>query len=107
MVVNSILVSMAAQAGKQEEIIYHVGSSLRNPMKNAKFPELAYRYFSTNPWINKEGKVVRVGNIEILSSMRSFHRYMTIRYLISLKVIVLTIYLVFFRSMNNPYMVPK
>ncbi|CAL9227888.1 unnamed protein product [Arabidopsis halleri] len=85
MVVNSILVSMAAQAGKQEEIIYHVGSSLRNPMKNEKFPELAYRYFTTNPWINKEGKVVRVGNIEILSSMRSFHRYMTIRYLISLK----------------------
>ncbi|KAL9289041.1 Fatty acyl-CoA reductase 3 [Arabidopsis thaliana] len=85
MVVNSILVSMAAQAGKQEEIIYHVGSSLRNPMKNSKFPELAYRYFSIKPWTNKEGKVVKVGAIEILSSMRSFHRYMTIRYLIALK----------------------
>lgn len=88
MVVNSILVSMAAQAGKQEEIIYHVGSSRRNPVKNEKFPILAYQYFSTKPWINKDGKPVRVGNIEILSSMPSFHRYMTIRYLISLKVIL-------------------
>ncbi|XP_010447195.1 PREDICTED: fatty acyl-CoA reductase 3-like [Camelina sativa] len=85
MVVNSILVSMAAQAGKQKEIIYHVGSSLRNPLKNKTFPEVAYKYFTTKPWINKDGKAVRVKNIQILSSMPSFHRYMTIHYLISLK----------------------
>ncbi|ESQ53764.1 hypothetical protein EUTSA_v10025005mg [Eutrema salsugineum] len=85
MVVNSILVSMAAQAGKEKEIIYHVGSSLRNPLKNEKFPEVAYRYFKTNPWINKEGNPVRVKKIEMLSSMSSFHKYMTIHYLISLK----------------------
>uniref|UniRef100_A0A1J3FWS9 Fatty acyl-CoA reductase n=1 Tax=Noccaea caerulescens TaxID=107243 RepID=A0A1J3FWS9_NOCCA len=85
MVVNSILVSMAAQAGKQKEIIYHVGSSHRNPLKNELFPRVAYQYFSTKPWINKEGKPVHVGNVEILSSMPSFHRYMTIHYLLSLK----------------------
>ncbi|CAN8229533.1 unnamed protein product [Cochlearia groenlandica] len=85
MVVNSTLVAMAAQAGKGKEIIYHVGSSLRNPLKNEKFPEIAHKYFSSKPWITKDGKVVKVKNIEILNSMDSFHRYMTIHYLIALK----------------------
>lgn len=90
MVVNSILVSMAANAGKQNEVIYHIGSSLRNPLKNEKFPQVAYRYFTTKPWINKDGKLIRVRNCEILSSMPSFHRYMAIHYSIPLKVIELT-----------------
>ncbi|KAJ0247305.1 Fatty acyl-CoA reductase 3 [Hirschfeldia incana] len=85
MVVNSILVSMAAQAGKQKETIYHVGSSQRNPLKNEKFPEVAYQYFTTKPWTNKDRKPVRVRKIEILSSMQSFHRYMAIHYSIPLK----------------------
>lgn len=88
MVVNSMLVSMAVQAGKQKETIYHVGSSLRNPLKNKKLPEIAYHCFTTRPWTNKEGKLVRVRNIEILSSMASFHRYMAIHYLIPLKVLI-------------------
>ncbi|KAL1215828.1 Fatty acyl-CoA reductase 3 [Cardamine amara subsp. amara] len=85
MVVNSILVSMAANAGKQNEVIYHVGSSLRNPLKNETFPQVAYRYFTTKPWINNDGKPVRVRNVEVLNSMPSFYRYMTIHYSIPLK----------------------
>ncbi|ESQ37562.1 hypothetical protein EUTSA_v10002497mg [Eutrema salsugineum] len=87
MVVNTMLVSMAAQVGKQEEMIYHVGSSLRNPLRNEIFPELAYRYFTTKPWINKEGKAVQVKKVEVLSSMSSFNRYMTIHYVLPLKVL--------------------
>ncbi|KAG2243737.1 hypothetical protein Bca52824_094419 [Brassica carinata] len=89
MVVNSMLVSMAAQAGKQKETIYHVGSSIRNPLKNEKLPQIAYHCFTTKPWTNKEGKLVRVRNIEVLSSMASFHRYMAIHYLIPLKGLAL------------------
>ncbi|KFK30008.1 hypothetical protein AALP_AA7G205800 [Arabis alpina] len=84
MVVNFILVSMAAQVGKKE-IIYHVGSSLRNPLKNEIFPQVAYKYFTNKPWVNKDGKPVCVRNLEILSSMASFHRYMAIHYSIPLK----------------------
>ncbi|EOA12276.1 hypothetical protein CARUB_v10007996mg [Capsella rubella] len=91
MVVNTILVSMAAQAARQKETIYHVSSSMRNPFKNEKMPEIAYRYFTAKPWTNKEGKVVRVGKIEILGSIPSFHRYMTMHYVLPLKVMFLTI----------------
>ncbi|CAH8267400.1 unnamed protein product [Arabidopsis lyrata] len=85
MVVNTMLVSMAAQAGGQKEMIYHVGSSMKNLFKNEKMPEIAYRYFTTKPWTNKEGKAVRVGKVDVLNYMPSFHRYMTIHYLLPLK----------------------
>ncbi|XP_010503101.1 PREDICTED: fatty acyl-CoA reductase 3-like [Camelina sativa] len=102
MVVNTMLVSMAAQAARQEETIYHVSSSMKNPFKNEKMPEIAYRYFTTKPWTNKEGKVVRVGKVDVLSSMPSFHRYMTIRYILPLKGLEL-LNMVLFKSLEKKF----
>ncbi|OWM68992.1 fatty acyl-CoA reductase 3-like [Punica granatum] len=88
MVVNSIIVAMAANAGHQrpdDEVIYQVGSSLGNPLRYCNLEEYGYRYFSEHPWINKEGKAVIVGKVKILSSMASFRRYMALRYLLLLK----------------------
>ncbi|EFH51922.1 predicted protein [Arabidopsis lyrata subsp. lyrata] len=79
MVVNAMLVSMAVRAGRQKEMIYHI------------MPEIAYMYFSNKPWTNKERMVIRVNDIKVLSSMPSFHRYMTIHYLLPLKVVFRTI----------------
>lgn len=90
MVVNSIIVAMAANAGHQrplDEVIYQVGSSLGNPIRYCDLQEFGHRYFSKHPWINKEGKAVIVGKVKILSSMASFQRYMALRYLLLLKVI--------------------
>ncbi|KAG7559649.1 NAD(P)-binding domain superfamily [Arabidopsis thaliana x Arabidopsis arenosa] len=102
MVVNTMLVSMVAHAGGQKEMIYHVGSSMKNPFKNEKMPEIAYRYFTTKPWTNKEGKVVRVGKVDVLSSMPSFHRYMTIHYLLPLKGLEL-LNMVFCKSLEKKF----
>ncbi|KAJ4724786.1 Fatty acyl-CoA reductase [Melia azedarach] len=65
--------------------IYQVGSSLRNPVRYTNLQDYGFRYFSKKPWINKDGKPVKVGKITVLSSMASFHRYMTIRYILPLK----------------------
>ncbi|CAE6075099.1 unnamed protein product [Arabidopsis arenosa] len=102
MVVNTMLVSMVAHAGGQKEMIYHVGSSMKNPFKNEKMPEIAYRYFTTKPWTTKEGKVVRVGKVDVLSSMPSFHRYMTIHYLLPLKGLEL-LNMVFCKSLEKKF----
>lgn len=97
MVVNSIIVAMAANAGRHErpidEVIYQVGSSLGNPLRYSNLQESGYRYFSKHPWINKEGKAVIVGKVKILSSMASFQRYMAFRYLLLLKVTCMYIYI--------------
>ncbi|KAL8151153.1 hypothetical protein V2J09_020961 [Rumex salicifolius] len=86
MVVNALLVAMVAHASRPgETMIYHVGSSVRNPIKGEILHETAYSYFSKHPYINKEGKPVIVGHCKVLGSMESFRSYIALRYLLPLK----------------------
>ncbi|XP_014497426.1 fatty acyl-CoA reductase 3 [Vigna radiata var. radiata] len=85
MVVNAILVSTVAHANQHSDMIYHVGSSVANPVRYLNLRDCAVRYFKEKPWINKEGKAVKVGKVTILSNMDSFYRYMYIRYQLPLK----------------------
>ncbi|KAK6138179.1 hypothetical protein DH2020_028063 [Rehmannia glutinosa] len=91
MVVNSILVAMAIHSQKpsHELIIYQVGSSLRNPIKCTEVKELMYKYLNNNPLIDNKGKLIKVGNPTLVSSITSFHRYIWIRYLPFLKMLKL------------------
>jgi fatty acyl-CoA reductase len=88
MVINALIMAMVEYANRSttSEIIYHVGSSLRNPFKFSNFQELSFRYFVQNPLIDKDGKPIKVGEITALSSMASFRIYMAIRYSLPLKV---------------------
>ncbi|OWM73674.1 hypothetical protein CDL15_Pgr026774 [Punica granatum] len=85
MVVNSIIVAMVAHANQRSDGIYQMGSSLRNPVRYVNLQDYAFHYFTENPWINKDGKPVKVGKVTVLKSMASFHRYMAIRYSLWLK----------------------
>ncbi|XVF46889.1 hypothetical protein PTKIN_Ptkin03bG0064400 [Pterospermum kingtungense] len=86
MVVNAMIVAMVAHATHQpSESIYHVGSSVRSPIRYSNLQEYGFRYFTKKPWINKDGKPVIVGKITIMDSMDSFHRYMAVRYKLLLK----------------------
>jgi fatty acyl-CoA reductase len=95
MVVNAMMVAMAAHANDQpaagsssdddQVIIYHVGSSVSNPIRFTCLQDYGLRYFTSNPWIGKDGKPIKVGKVTVLSTMPSFHRYMAIHYLLPLK----------------------
>ncbi|XP_051134510.1 fatty acyl-CoA reductase 3-like [Andrographis paniculata] len=88
MVVNSMIVAMVAHVrnpGAGENNIYHVGSSVSNPVEFTWLQNYAQRYFKEHPWIDKEGKPVIVGEVTVLSTMESFQRYITLRYLLPLK----------------------
>ncbi|WJX72802.1 factor arrest protein 3 [Trifolium repens] len=87
MVVNAIIVAMMAHANQpsDDHIIYHVGSSVRNPITYRNFREYNLKYFMEKPWINKDGKPVKVGRVTMFSNLASFRRYMFIRYLLPLK----------------------
>ncbi|KAF5959930.1 hypothetical protein HYC85_001139 [Camellia sinensis] len=90
MVVNAMMVAMVAHANQafaasDEMMIYHVGSSVANPFILICLKDYGQRYFTEHPWIGKDGKPVIVGNFTLLTSMDSFHRYMTLRYLLPLK----------------------
>ncbi|RZB83829.1 Alcohol-forming fatty acyl-CoA reductase isoform C [Glycine soja] len=86
MVVNAMLVAMVAHANQPSDIIYHVGSSLRNPLTYLNLQDYGLKYFTAKPWINKDGTPVKVGRVTVLTDMDSFQRYMFIRYLLPLKV---------------------
>ncbi|KAK7263381.1 hypothetical protein RJT34_30970 [Clitoria ternatea] len=87
MVVNAILVAMVAHAKHPSSgAIYHVSSStVRRPLRYKNLQDYGFRYFTAKPWINKDGKPVKVRKVTVLSNMDSFRRYMFIRYLLLLK----------------------
>ncbi|XP_060668890.1 probable fatty acyl-CoA reductase 4 [Ziziphus jujuba] len=60
-VINVIMVAMAAHAKKScSEIIYHIGSSSRNPIYISNIPNFSFHYFTQNPLTDKKGKLVKV-----------------------------------------------
>ncbi|CAJ2660164.1 unnamed protein product [Trifolium pratense] len=85
MVVNAILVAMVAHANQSNDVVYHVGSSIRNPFRYINFRDYGLKYFKAKPWINKDGMAVKVGKVTILTDMDSFQRYMLIHYILPLK----------------------
>ncbi|KAA8550181.1 hypothetical protein F0562_001865 [Nyssa sinensis] len=87
MMVNSIIMAIVVHANESSKIIYHVGSSVRNPIRHANLEDFISRYFTRNPWIDRNGKPIKVGKLIVLSTMTSFRLYMAIRYKIPLKVL--------------------
>ncbi|XP_047972725.1 fatty acyl-CoA reductase 3-like [Salvia hispanica] len=85
MVVNAIIVAMVAHADQANESVYHVGSSMSNPVKSAWLQSYGQRHFTSHPWIDSNGSPVVVGNVTVFNTMKSFQRYMTLRYLLPLK----------------------
>ncbi|KAM5585263.1 fatty acyl-CoA reductase 1-like [Rosa sericea] len=86
MLVNSIIIAMVANANQSSgNIIYHVGSSLRNPLNFFQMHNFIFQYFTKNPWLDKDGKPVIVTKGRILTTMATFRMYMNIRYMLPLK----------------------
>ncbi|KAJ8749883.1 hypothetical protein K2173_013798 [Erythroxylum novogranatense] len=101
-VVNAIIVAMVAHYNRPSHLIYHVGSSVRNPITYANLHDYGYQYFTKEPWIGKDGKPVKVRRVKVLNSMDSFHRYLAIRYLLLLKGLKLvTTFCQHFEGMYN------
>lgn len=89
MVVNAIITAMVAHATQScDNTIYQVGSSVANPVRYQNLKDYGFKYFKAKPWINKEGNPIKVGNVTVLNNMTSFQRYMFIRYLLPLKVVM-------------------
>lgn len=87
MVVNTIVMAIVAhKLQPSSQRIYHVGSSLRNSMRYIDLKNFLFQYFIEKPWIDEDGNAIKVKKIIVFNNMASFHRHMSIRYLIFLKV---------------------
>lgn len=88
MVVNSILAAILAHENQysEETIIYHISSSSRGLPTNSDIKHFMFQYFRKNPWINKDGKTIRVRKPTLFSNISSFRRHVSTHYLPLLKV---------------------
>ena len=77
-VVNAMLVTMVAHANQPSDIIYHISY-----IRYRKLPDYGFTHFTAKPWINKDGKPVKV---TVLNNMSTFSRYRLFRYQLPLKV---------------------
>lgn len=84
--VNAMIVAMVANANQNSHVIYHVGSSQRNPLSYSNFRDFVYRYFQKHPWVNEKGKPIKVRKVALLTSMASFRLCMAVFYSPAIKV---------------------
>ncbi|KAI3439473.1 Fatty acyl-CoA reductase [Psidium guajava] len=80
MVVNAMIVAMVIHANRPSCMIYHVGSSMSNPLRYADFQSFILKYFTDNPLVNEDGKPVKVGKLILVDSMESFQKHLTQHY---------------------------
>lgn len=85
MVVNSMLVMMVAHLNQRSEFLYHVSSSVRNPVRYSLLESCVYQYFAKNPCIGKDGEQIKLSKVPVFPTMASFQRYLTLRYRLPLK----------------------
>ncbi|URE23005.1 fatty acyl-CoA reductase [Musa troglodytarum] len=86
MVVNAMMATMAARSGQQAEFIYHMGSSVRNPVTYATLEHCGFRYFLANPRVGRDGSVMLTKRLRFIKSMVVFRVFMTLRYKLPLEV---------------------
>ncbi|CAA7397062.1 unnamed protein product [Spirodela intermedia] len=85
MVVNAMIIAMEVHANQRSEFIYHVGSSVSNPLTYARLKDYGYRYFLENPRVGKDGKIIKTRDILLFTTITSFRRYMALRYWLPLE----------------------
>jgi fatty acyl-CoA reductase len=87
MVVNAMMVAMAAHSEEQAQRIFHLTSSLRNPAPYAILAESAHRYFLQNPpRSEKNGEPVRLSRMRFFRTLPGFRAYMAVRFRLPLEV---------------------
>jgi len=87
MVVNAMVVAMAVHWNKKGQIVIHVTSSLQNPLSTSTTLEMMYRYFSTNPQMGKNGRVIRAKRLPLTNNVGSFRTYMFLKYKLPLEML--------------------
>ncbi|XP_074578397.1 fatty acyl-CoA reductase 3-like isoform X2 [Curcuma longa] len=86
MVVNAMAAAMAAHATEGGEFIYHVGSSVRNPVAFSMIEQCGYRYFRENPRVTKSGKTKKTTRMLVFRNMFLFRTFMALRYKLPLEL---------------------
>ncbi|KAL6844828.1 hypothetical protein ACP4OV_025487 [Aristida adscensionis] len=84
-VVNAMLCIISCHPQESSDFIYHIGSSMRNPLRIGELLHAMYRYFTEKPFISADGEVVKVKPPNVPPTMASFYEQMEIHYKVPLQ----------------------
>uniref|UniRef100_A0ACD5ZA79 Uncharacterized protein n=1 Tax=Avena sativa TaxID=4498 RepID=A0ACD5ZA79_AVESA len=88
MVVNAMMVAMAAHLEEQAQVIYHVTSSVRIPAPYAILAESAHRYFFDNPaCTGRNAERVWLKKMRFFGTLGRLRLYMAIKYKLPLEML--------------------
>lgn len=78
MVVNATLAAMAKHgaAGKPGTSIYHIASSVVNPLVFDDLARLLYEHFHSKPYIDSKGKPIDVPRMKLFNSMEALSSHL-------------------------------
>jgi fatty acyl-CoA reductase len=74
MVVNATLAAMAKHAGKRGVKVYHVASSVANPIRVREFVKILFEHFKRNPYIDSKGNPVRLKQLSCVNTMENYRQ---------------------------------
>nr|WDA53427.1 alcohol-forming fatty acyl-CoA reductase [Erycina pusilla] len=87
MVANAMIAMAVAHSNQQDEFIYHIGSSIRNPVKYTILEQCGYRYFSKNPLVDKNGRKICTGKFFMFRKLATFRIFLLLRYWLPLEML--------------------
>ncbi|KAL6650411.1 hypothetical protein ACP70R_009336 [Stipagrostis hirtigluma subsp. patula] len=93
MVINAMMVAMAAHWNEQSLVIYHVSSALENPLTTYTLLESMYCCFSTNPNVMKEMGTKKKGRVRLIHRHIYFIVYMFLVYKLPLEMLRMVVLL--------------
>ncbi|XP_062225393.1 alcohol-forming fatty acyl-CoA reductase-like isoform X2 [Phragmites australis] len=80
MVVNAMVVAMAIHWSEKGQVVIHVTSSRQNPLSISTAYGIMHRYFSTNPQMGNNGRVIKAKRLLLFKKFGSFRTYMFLKY---------------------------
>jgi len=89
MVANAMMAAMVAHSeekGAEVVPVYHVTSSLRDPVTYSVLYESGRRHFYQNPRVGKDGKVIPTREMRFFPTITQFHLYMMLTFKLPLEV---------------------
>ncbi|XP_066397017.1 alcohol-forming fatty acyl-CoA reductase-like isoform X2 [Miscanthus floridulus] len=92
MVTNAMIAAVVAHSEDRSPAavpVYHVTSSLRNPVTYSVLYESILRHFYQNPRVGKDGKIIPTREIRFFSTTAQFHLYMMLTFKLPLKILQL------------------
>ncbi|AES97100.2 fatty acyl-CoA reductase [Medicago truncatula] len=88
LVINCMIAAIVINSNQApKNFIYHVSSSLRNPLKISDVHNISHRYFMKTPCLNKDGKPIVISKGIAFKSMAAFNIYTETRYVLPLEVL--------------------